>query len=75
MIEFARVVEEGDLVEIRPKFPTDDSPSRPTEDSRRPPKDPKFDPKMDTGVRRGMEKYDVRNPDGTLWYSFYMPKH
>ncbi len=75
MIEFARVVEEGDLVEIRPKFPTDDSPSRPTEDSRRPPKDPKFDPKMDTGVRRGMEKYDVINPDGTLWYSFYMPKH
>ena len=75
MIEFARVVEEGDLVEIRPKFPTDDSPSRPTEDSRRPPKDPKFDPIMDTGVRRGLEKYDVINPDGTLWYSFYMPKH
>ena len=75
MYEFARVVAEMDLVEIKPKFPTDDSPSRPTEDSRRPPKDPKFDPKMDTGVRRGMEKYDVRNPDGTLWYSFYMPKH
>ena len=74
MYEFARTVAEMDLVEIIPKFPTEDPPSRPTEDSRRPPEDPKFDPIMDPGVRLPLEKYDVIKPDGTLWYSFYMPK-
>ena len=76
MYEFARVVAEMDLVEIIPKFPTDDSPSRSTEDSRRPPEDPKFDPIMNPGARRNLEKYNVtKDSDGTLWYSFYMPKH
>jgi hypothetical protein len=47
------------------------------EDFRRPPKDPKFDPKMSiSGVGiPPRERYDViRHRDGKLWYSFYMPE-
>ena len=75
MLEFARVVCEMDLVKIEPKFPTDASPSRPTDDFRRPPEDPKFDPKMNPGSRRNLEKYNVtKDSDGTLWYSFYIER-
>ena len=75
MYEFARVVAETDLVEIQPKFPTDDSPSHPTEDSRRPPNDPNFDPIMNPGSGRNLEKYNVtKDSDGTLWYSFYIDR-
>ena len=75
MYEFARVVTEMDLVEIKPKFPPEDSLSRSTEDSRRPPEGPKFDPIMNPGARRNLEKYNVtKDSDGTLWYSFFIDR-
>tara|TARA_B100000029_G_C16874456_1_gene704284 strand:+ start:110 stop:520 length:411 start_codon:yes stop_codon:yes gene_type:complete len=75
MIEFARVVEEGDLVEINPKFPTEELQSRPPKDTGRPPKNSGFDPIMNPGDRRDLEKYNVtKDSDGTLWYSFYIDR-
>ena len=75
MLEFARVVCEMDLLRIEPNFPTDASPSRPTDDFRRPAEDPKFDPMMNPGSRRNLEKYNVtKDSDGTLWYSFYIER-
>ena len=75
MYEFARVVTEMDLVEIKPKFTPEDSLSRSTEDSRRPPEGSKFDPIMNPGARRNLEKYNVtKDSDGTLWYSFFIDR-
>ena len=75
MYQFARVVAEMDLVEIKPKFPTDGSPSNLTEDSPRPPEDPRFDPIMNPGARRSLEKYNVtKDSDGTFWYSFFIDR-
>jgi len=66
-MRFARICEHAEHLEVVRKV-------APKEDSRRPPQDPKFNPPMDSGVRLPpLEKYDVINSDGSLWYSFYMP--